>query len=105
MMSPTSLFRLMNQMFVGFGLALAFGAATGLAVWLTSPGTLKGYLDAYFVSFNCLISGGLIIGTAIFVFDSQKSIPSFIENAFDGAALRETSYQQQKTRYLSLRRS
>jgi len=96
----------MNQMFVGFAMALAFGAATAGVVWFTeTPDTLKRYLEAYFISFNCLISGGLILGTAIFVFQSQESIPSFIESAFDEASLKETTYAEKKKRFLSRRRS
>jgi hypothetical protein len=106
MMTPASLFKLMNQMLWGFAIALLYGAATSGIVWLLGPGeAFQKYLEAYFVSFNCLISGGLIIGTAIFVFRSQASIPSFIENTFAEHSLSETSFDQEKIKYLSLRRS
>ena len=83
MMRPPSLFQLMNQMFGGFGIALVYGVITATAVWFfEAPDVLRRYLDAYFVTFNCLISGGLIIGTAIFVWWTQASIPSFIEEFF-----------------------
>src|SRR6266700_3958468 len=106
MTSPTSLIPLMNQVFLGFGLALLYGIATGGGIWFLEPNdTFRKYVEAYFVSFNCLVSGGLIIGTAIIVWRSQESIPSFIERAFDEASLRETTYYEQKRKYLSLRRS
>jgi hypothetical protein len=33
MMRPPSLFQLMNQMFYGFAVALAYGAITSVAIW------------------------------------------------------------------------
>ena len=96
----------MNHMFWGFAIALSYGGVTAGAIWfLEGPDTLKRYLDAYFVTFNCLISGGLIIGTSIFVWRTQCSIPLFIEATFDQGALSETSFKKQKDRFLSLRRS
>lgn len=96
----------MTVMFVGFGIALTFGLFAGGLVWLfESTETFKRFLEAYFVSFNCLISGGLIIGTAIFVFRSQTSIPAVIEQAFDPEPLRETTFNDQKAKYLSLQMS
>lgn len=105
-MRPPSLFQLMNQMFWGFAVALAYGVITAGAVWyFEKPDVLKRYLDAYFVTFNCLIAGGLIIGTSIFVWWTQESIPSFIEDSFDVDALGKTTFLKQKERFLSLRRS
>ncbi|MHB8270296.1 hypothetical protein [Bradyrhizobium sp.] len=95
----------MNHLFYGFAIALACGLASSGAVWFLTPSALKAYLDAYFVSFNCLIAGGLIIGTAIFVERTQQSIPSFVEESFDPTALSKTTFQIQKGRFLSLRRS
>ena len=96
----------MNHLFWGFGLALGYGAATSSAVWFCDKGVaFQRYLDAFFVSFNCLISGGLIIGTALFVLFSQQDVPTFLEDTFDEQSLRETDYYQQKAKYLSLRRS
>src|SRR5580698_3027484 len=106
MSSRFTLIPLMNQMFLGFGAALGFGIATGCAIWwLESSDTFHRYIDAFFVSFNCAISGGLILGTALIVFLSQDKVPSFIERAFDRPSLEGTSYFEQKTKYLSLRRS
>jgi len=96
----------MNQMFLGFGAALAFGITSGGALWWLEPADIfLRYTDAFFVSFNCLISGGLIIGTAMIVFWSQDDVPSFIERTFDSRSLHGTSYYEQKIKYLSLRRS
>jgi hypothetical protein len=96
----------MTHLFWGFAIALAYGVATSAALWFTEPvEDFQRYLDAYFTSFNCLISGGLIIGTALFVLFSQRGIPSFIESTFDAQSLRETNYHEQKAKYLSLRRS
>jgi hypothetical protein len=104
--SPEYLFQLMKHLFWGFGIALAYGIATSAAIWFVEPGEdFQKYLDAYFVSFNCLISGGLIVGTALFVLFSQHGIPSFIEGTFNAQSLHETSYYEQKAKYLSLRRS
>jgi hypothetical protein len=106
MMSRLSLFQLMNVMFIGFGIALAFGIIASGVVWLfETSDTFRRFLEAYFVSFNCLISGGLIIGSAIFVFRSQRTIPMLIEQAFDPQSLNETKFHEQKRKYLSLRRT
>jgi len=105
-MTPTALFQLMKHLFWGFATALAYGSATSGAVWaIGSREAFQKYLQAYFVSFNCLISGGLILGTAIFVYLSQQSVPAFIENAFDEKSLQGTLFHDEKLKYLSTRRS
>jgi hypothetical protein len=98
---PNHLFGLMQHVFFGFALSLGYGIVTSLAVRLFDPLQLNQYLKFYFVSFNCLVSGGLIIGAAVFVYRTQESIPLFIEKSFDQDALRETKFFEWKRKYLS----
>jgi len=88
-MTPSHLFGLMLHVFFGFAIGLAYGVATSLVVWFSDPAQLNQYLKAYFVSFNCLVAGGLIIGAAIFVYRTQESIPEFVQKSFDDDAIKE----------------
>jgi hypothetical protein len=91
----------MQHVFWGFGISLSYGIATSLAVWIFDPSQLNQYLKVYFVSFNCLVAGGLIIGAAIFIYRTQESIPEFVQKSFDEGALRETKFFEWKQNYLS----
>jgi len=98
---PSHLFGLMQHVFFGFTVSLGYGVATSLVVWLFDPGQLNQYLKFYFVSFNCVVSGGLIIGAAIFVYRTQESVPQFVERSFDEESLKETKFFEWKSKYLS----
>jgi hypothetical protein len=100
-MNPSYLFGLMNQTFWGFALSLGYGVVTTLCVWAIQPDQVNEYLKCYFVSFNCVVSGGLILGTAIFVFMTQQSISEFVERSFDEDAIGKTSFTHWKRNYLS----
>jgi hypothetical protein len=100
-MMPSHLFGLMQHVFIGFAVSLGYGATTSLIIWFFDPIQLNQYLKFYFVSFNCVVSGGLIIGAAIFVYRTQESIPQFVEKSFDEGSLRETKFFEWRDKYLS----
>jgi len=100
------LFALMNNAFLGFFLSALYGVGTAAAVWaLVSEAEFQGYQKAFFVTFNCAISGGLVMTTAILVFKSQMYVPKVIENTFSARELSQTSYTKQRTKFLSIVRS
>jgi hypothetical protein len=105
MKSPKFLFQLMGHTFGGFFISFAYGLLTASIVWLVDPLRLREYIDSYFIHFNCLVSGGLIIGTALFVFRTQETIPDFIEGMFDPATLSATNFQEAKLDYLNAYKS
>jgi|ERR1700730_1154415 len=104
-MSTNYVFKLMYHMFWGFGIALGYGVATTLITFFFDRSQADLYLKMYYVSFNCPVSGGLIIGTAIFVFLTQKTIPEFVERSFEQADLKETGFAWWKRNYLSTYRT
>src|ERR1051326_2608771 len=104
-MVSSHLFRLVNQVFWGLTLSLAYAIVSAGTVYWLEPVTLERYVEAFVVSYNCVISGGLIIGTALFVYSSQESVPKFIEASFDASSLSKTKYARQKARYLNRGRS
>jgi hypothetical protein len=104
-MSPRHLFDLMYYVFWGFFAAVVYGGVTSFVVWLLDPPQLNQYLKLFFVSFNCAVSGGLIFGAALFLFRTQESIPEFVENSFDAAAIAETKFLEWKYNYLSTYRT
>jgi hypothetical protein len=104
-MDSSRLFALTNQIFVGLAVSALYGVASGAVVYLLQPSFFEPYVEAYVISFNCIISGGLILGTALFVYSSQRSVPLFIEASFDADALQKTEYELAKKRYLSTGRS
>jgi hypothetical protein len=100
-MNTGYVFKLMYHMFWGFGLALIYGIVTALTTFLFDRSEFDAYLKMYFISFNSLVSGGLIIGTAIFVFLTQKTIPEFVERSFEHRDLEDTAFVDWKRNYLS----
>lgn len=106
MNSSRHLFFLMNHVFAGFALAVAYGAVSGLIVWsLEGTQEVSDFLMAFFRSFNGAIVGGLILSTAILVFRSQNWVPDLIETTFLSEDLGSTEYPEQKRRFLSASRS
>jgi hypothetical protein len=104
-MRPSYLFTLVWHLLFGFLGSLAYPAISGLAVWWWQPALLAPYLEYFIASFNCVVSGGLILGAASFVFFSQRSVPETIEASIDASALAATQYDLEKTRYFSVARS
>jgi hypothetical protein len=104
-MRPNYLFKVVWHLLYGFLASLTYCAATGLAIWRWQPTLTANYLECFIASFNCIISGGLIIGAATFVFLSQKSVPETIEASIPQSALATTTYKIEKGRYFSIVRS
>jgi hypothetical protein len=104
-MRHSYLFTLVWHLLGGFVFTLLYCACTAFAVWFWEPSNLRVYLESFAASFNCLISGGLIVGAATFVFVSQKSVPQIIESSFDREELAETDFEKQKKRYFGIARS
>src|SRR5665213_4536805 len=76
-MGSSHLFSLTNQVFWGLLISVAYGAVTaGVVYWLDSN-LIGAYAETFVILFNCIISGGLIIGSALFVYSSQDDVPHF----------------------------
>lgn len=88
----------------GVLIALLYLALTGFAVWWFDPPSVKHYVVAFAGSFNLVVSGGLIIGTSLFVFLTQKSIPGLVESEFNREALASTDFAKEKRNYFSVPR-
>jgi hypothetical protein len=98
-MASSYLFRMLHCVQWGFGVSLLYGTATTLAVWRIEPASYPRYVEAFVASFNCLISGGLVIGTALFVLFTEASVPALVEKSFPHSSLQKTSYFRFKRRY------
>jgi len=100
------LYFLMNHIFLGFFLTVAYGALSAVIVWLVegTPSAVK-FLELFSQSFQYVIVGGLILSTSILVFYTQKWIPEVIEENFPEEDLVETDFNTQKAKYLSVARS
>lgn len=101
-MGTSYLFRLSNHLFAGFTISFFYLAISGAAVWLYDKPVFPAYIQNFTLSFNCLASSGVIFMTALFVMFTKGTVPEIIENSFERAALEDTSYFRQKSRYLSL---
>jgi len=96
----------MNYSFWGFGLCTLYGALSGVLVWhYGGVVQLSDYTKAFFLDFNLLITGGLILSTVILVYKSQNWIPELIDNTFTYDETKNTEYPEQKRRYLAASRS
>lgn len=108
------LFFLMNHFFYGFIASLTFGLLSSAAVYyFESIEVFHKFHHAFFISFNCFISGGFMIGAALLVHKMQGYIPTTIENAFSCEALekvdllkkKDDTYVENRNRYYSAHRS
>lgn len=100
-MASHYLLRLVHVAHRGFVLSLLYGVITGLIVWTSRPDAADRYVEAFGVSFNCLVSGGLVFATGLFVLVIGKQILALIESCFTPATLAKTTYPKQKSGYES----
>jgi MFS family permease len=106
MENPRHLFVLMNNAFLGFILTALYGVLTSASLWFLVPATeFSRYNEAFFITFNCAISGGLVATTAILVLKTQAYVPQIVERAFTERELEKTDYYAQRRRFFSLVRS
>jgi hypothetical protein len=103
--NPRQLYSLMNNSFLGFLLSAAYGAVTTGILWAIAPAELPRYPEAFFVSFNAAIVGGLIMTTAVLVYKTQTYIPGTIENTFTKRELSGTLYYEHRRKFFSIVRS
>ncbi|HZF93895.1 MAG TPA: hypothetical protein VEZ20_03380 [Allosphingosinicella sp.] len=103
--NPRQLFFLMNSAFLGFVLTALYGILTSLAVWILTPGDFQRYHQAFFVTINCAVAGGLVSTTAILILRTQDFVPKIVESAFTRRELEGTDYYPNKARFCSLTRS
>jgi hypothetical protein len=96
----------MHTLFTGLGISLAYGVICALSLYLASGKSYYSqFLEAYIGSFGTLISLGLIVGTALIVYKSQKIIPEVIEKSFTVTQLERTNFYLYRNRHRSLKRS
>jgi hypothetical protein len=97
-------FRLMILLFIGLSVSLAYCLlGSALLFYLAGKSDALLFFAAFTGSFKTIISLGLILGTALIVYRSQKVIPQTIEAAFTETQLSETHYFYYKRRFASLR--
>jgi hypothetical protein len=106
MLGRRDLFALIYNIFIGFAASTAYGAVTGASLWLAGQGQeITRYLEAYFVTFNCALAGGLVVATALTVYKTQHIIPDVIENTFTTRQLSRTTYSEWKKEFYHLRKT
>jgi hypothetical protein len=99
-------FRMMNYLFLGLGISLAYGLlGLGVLWYLGGKSEAQPFFIAYTTSFKTIVALGLSIGIAIIVYLCQNVLPATIEKAFTGTQLAETDYAYYKDRFGSLRLS
>lgn len=96
----------MNHAFLGFVLSALYGILSAAVLWYLGPQTtFAKYHEAFFVTFNCAIAGGLVATTAILVRRTQSYIPQIIEEAFTRKELTGTDYFLNRAKFQSMARS
>lgn len=104
--NPRQLFFLMNSAFWGFFLTALYGVLTSAVLWFLAPrADFIAYQEAFFVTFNCAVAGGLVATAAVLLLRTQSYIPEIIERAFTERQLATTDYYADRGRFFSLRRS
>lgn len=93
-----SAFRVMKRLFRGLEISLIYGLA-GMALLVHLDGKKAGqnFFSAYTTSYRTIVSLGIILGTAIIVYHSQKVIPRTVRNAFKDAPLPKKYYDKEKS--------
>lgn len=100
------IFFLMNHFFYGFGLSVVYGALCAVGLYLLYDlDAVKCFLENFYINFNCAVSGGLLIGAALLIHQTQSSVPEKLEQALGPDICDQTTYKEQKSRYLSPQRS
>ena len=103
---PKQLFSLIYNIFFGFFLSTLFGVTSAAILWaLGQEDVFKRYLEAYFVSFNGALAGGLVLSSAIMVYRTQDYIPGLIEKTFSQRELEKTSYFHWRREFYHLRKT
>lgn len=98
--------RLMWLLFIGFALSFAYGLGGTLLVYAAAEKPdAQNFFIMYVLSFNTLVTLGLIAGTTLIVGQSQHVIPEIIEEAFTSSELLATTYYENKQKFYSLRRT
>jgi len=94
---------MMNIMFIGLLISLAYGGLSLLVVYaLEERADALKFIQAYIRSFNTAVAFGLIIGTALIVYESQAFIPQIINSSFSYDQLEGTDYFKYRRRFNSL---
>ena len=92
-------------LFIGLAASLVYGLVSAAIVYgIDGRSQAQKFLEMYILSFNILVTLGLMISTALIVGTSQRIIPDTIEAAFTGTPLPEEYYENRR-RYFSLRRT
>ncbi len=100
------LFHLIYNVFIGFFVSALYGAATAASLLALGQASIfKSYLEAYFVTFNGALAGGLVLATAITVYRTQNYIPDTIERTFTARQLKKTSYFDWRREYYHIRKT
>ena len=100
-MASDYLLRLLHRVHWGFVISALYGAASAGLVWVFQPDAFGRYVESFVISFNCLISGGLVFGVGLFVLDTQAGIPELAKDTFSPQVLAETSFEKYRKRYSS----
>jgi len=104
--SPKHLFSLIYNIFYGFSLSALYGASTGAALWvLGHTSDVRGYLEAYFVTFNSAVACALVFATAITVYRTQMTVSEIIETTFSKRELQKTDFFERQADFLNLRKT
>lgn len=94
----------MILLFIGLSVSLAYCLlGSAFLFYLAGKSDTLLFFAAFTGSFKTIISLGLILGTALIVYRSQKVIPQTIEKAFTETQLSETHYFYYKRRFASSR--
>ena len=100
------LFSLLYHVLWSFVASIGIGVVAGTVVWRTEKSSIfLKFIDAYFVTFNCVITTGLAIGVVYFIWRTQYHIIDVIEKTFDTADLQSPDFQENKGRFLNYQRS
>lgn len=90
-------FYVMKRLFLGFHFGLLYGL-TGvlLLVIIDGPEVGTNFFFAYTTTYKTIVSLGVVSGTAIIVYYSQRVIPRTVTRAFRGVPLPKQYYEKKK---------
>ncbi len=96
----------MNHFFYGFGASLSYGVMSAVGLYfLYDIDVVKAFLENFAINFNCVVSGGLLLGAALLMYQTQYDIPEKLELVFGEEVREQVKYKEHKDRYLSPDRS
>ena len=101
-----NVFFVMNSVYLGFAISFLYGVITSAIAYLVDRNAFHQYLQNFFISYNCFITGGLLFGLTLQIYKTQNYIPDLLSKVFGQEKLTENNvFLHHKRTFFSVKAS